>query len=326
MKILAGSLQSAADTFLHAGYISAYPRPYYPHAYGYDSPKIELDLMEALRLKGEVLASGALPDGVAVTAQAAVHGGWSAPQLLAAGLGLVGLGLAFKLRREWRHALLPMLASVALLIISPACGEKEEPLPTVPPWQGKQAQIYENPELATKALLHGVVADALSNIGRDVTSLANIQNEVGLPLAAPGKGMEYALTHYGLDGWGKEMQLTKVSGKYQVASAGKDGKFGTTDDLKVQVGRCNDSNWDQHRYGHFIRDDGGETVLLIHRWRGEHFKYNDQNRAKRLTGGVLFDAIGAAKLSDKGKTLSQNALKTAAAKGKHKPLVLQVFN
>ena len=325
MKILAGSLQTAADTFLHAGYISAYPRPYYPHNYGYQTPKLELDMMEALRLKGEVLASGALPDGVVATAQA-VAGGFSGPQLLVAGLGLVGLGLAFKLRRDWRRALLPMLASVALLLISPSCGETEEPLPTVPPWQGKQVQAYENPELATKALLHGVVADALSSMGREVTSLANIQNEVGLPLASPGAGMKYALIHYGQDGWGKEMRLTRNGARYQVTSAGKDGKFDTSDDLKAQVSGCSDSNWDQYRYGHFIRDDGGEAVLLIHRWTGEHFKYNDQNRATRLTGSVLFDAIDESKLSDKGKTLTKNALAAAAAKAKHKPLLLHVFN
>ena len=332
MKILAGSLERAADTFLHAGYISAYPRPYYPHSYGSSPTKIEMDMLDALRLKGEVLASSAqLPDGI-VAAATTSGGGWSMPQLMLMGLGLAGLGVA--LAMSWRagtgkqrwSALVPGLAGLLLLVLGPSCGENLEPLPTVPPWQGQKVQIYENPELATKALLHGVIADALMNIGRDdVTSLANLQNEVGLPLAAPGKGVAYALTHYGQDGWGKEMRLTRQGGQYLVTSAGKDGVFGGADDLKLHIGGCDDSSWDEKRYGHFIRKDGAEVVLLIHRWTGDHFKYNDQARARRLTGGDLFDAIAQSKISADGKTMAQKALASAAAKGKHQPLVLQVF-
>ena len=329
MKILAGSLERAADTFLHAGYISAYPRPYAAYNYGYTQPKLEIELVEALRLKGEVLASGAqLPESLAAAATAS-GGAWGWPQLLIAALGMAGLGLALVMARKtgkWRwSALAPGLAGFLLILFSPSCGENLEPLPTVPPWQDQKVQAYENPELATKALLHGLIADALVNIGRDVSSLANLQNEVALPMASPGEGAKYALTHYGQDGWGKEMRLTRQGGQYLVTSAGKDGTFGSADDLKLQIGGCDDGSWDQRRYGHFVRKDGAELVLLIHRWTGDHFKYNDQARASRLTGGAYFDALVQSKLTKEGKTLAQNALATAAAKAKHEPIILQVF-
>ncbi len=60
MKILASSIQQVADTFLHAGYISAYPRTLYAYNYGNTTPKLELDVAESLRLQGETLATAAV--------------------------------------------------------------------------------------------------------------------------------------------------------------------------------------------------------------------------------------------------------------------------
>ncbi len=326
MRIMAGSLERVADTFLHAGYISGYPRPFNSYYYGNSQPKLELDMVDALRLKGEVLAGAAqLPERI--TAAVASSGSGDLLRLaltMTAGLVLLCFAWAF-FRRAGRWRLLAPGIAAALLFFTPHCGDNEAPLPEVPPWQGKQLQQYENPQLATKALLHGLIADALVNIGRPVSSLANIQNEVGVPRGKPSSGLKYAIAHYGVDGWGKELRFGTQGGQYLVSSAGADGIFGNTDDLKLQIGGCSDSTWDSRRYGHFLHRESGEILLLIHRWTGDHFKYNDQARASRLTGGDLFDVLPQKSLHGKQLSLAKASYDKAAAKAKHTPLLLHVF-
>jgi len=66
MQILASSIDvpagvaKVADTFLHAGYISAYPRTLWVDTYGNQAPEIQLDMVEALRLKAEVVAGATI--------------------------------------------------------------------------------------------------------------------------------------------------------------------------------------------------------------------------------------------------------------------------
>ena len=95
MKIIASSVLEKADSFLHAGYISAYARPldsmrtpYSPYSAYWTSsgdagagrapgpPQLTLDVAEALRLEGETLtheAAVAPPPRSAGTIGVAIH-------------------------------------------------------------------------------------------------------------------------------------------------------------------------------------------------------------------------------------------------------------
>ena len=329
MKILASSIQQAAETFLHAGYISAYPRTLYPHDYGNTSPRMELDVAEALRLQGETLAAVTTHD-TTVAAAVAAPGSW--PTMLACVAALAGaVGLLYWLRTRWRGAALGRAVShgavavMALAVVGGVhCGP--EPLPTDQPWKDVALEVYADPAAATKVLLHGVIADGIENVGQPIDMLENIQNEVGLPVAKLTKGQAYALKTYGMDGWGKAFRLAEAGGKYTVTSAGADGAFDTSDDLSVSVVQSDDSTWDSDRKTYFVRKgDNGKAVVLFHRWTGEHFVYKHQDESRALTGGDLFDLWTLADLQSKQKTLAEGTYTKAASGKSHEPLVLQVF-
>jgi len=124
-----------------------------------------------------------------MTAVAAVASGPQWVPLVVGSLGLTAAAALYYLvsdhlglRRRGRTA--GVVAVVAGLLIGACDGDAEpgsEPLPTEAPWEGVPLREYENPELATQVLLHGIIADALINVGRPVESLPNVQNEVGLP-------------------------------------------------------------------------------------------------------------------------------------------------
>lgn len=50
MKILAGNITELVDTFLHSGYVSAYPRHFSVSWLKDKEPVVTLDMVEALRL------------------------------------------------------------------------------------------------------------------------------------------------------------------------------------------------------------------------------------------------------------------------------------
>jgi hypothetical protein len=53
MEVLSASITETTSSFLHAGYISAYPRTVWPDAYPggqQATPELQLDVAEALRL------------------------------------------------------------------------------------------------------------------------------------------------------------------------------------------------------------------------------------------------------------------------------------
>jgi len=175
-------------------------------------------------------------------------------------------------------------------------------------------------------LLHGIIADGIQNVGQPIDMLENIQNEVGLPVSKLTKGQAYALKTYGIDGWGKKFRLSEAGGKYTVESAGADGAFDTSDDLKVSVTQSADDSWDSARKNFFVRkDSGGSVVVLFHRWTGEHFLYKNQGKARTLTGGDLFDLFTSTDLEAKQKKTAEDAYKKAAAGASHEPMVLQVL-
>ena len=332
MKILASSIQQAADTFLHAGYISAYPRTLYNYAYGNTAPKLELDVAESLRLQGETLAAATTGDPTVAAAAVATSGGWPGSMLLgvAALAGTVALlvwmrsrlrGTAFRGLASYGATAAVALAAVGVF----HCGGLD-PLPTETPWKGVPLQKYADPSAATKVLLHGIIADGIENVGQPIEMLENIQNEVGLPVGKLTKGQAYALKTYGIDGWGKAFRLTDAGGKYTVTSAGADGTFDTSDDLSVSVTQSDDQSWDSNRSVFFVRKgSGGAVVVLFHRWSGEHFLYKNQASAKALTSGDLFDLWTPADLEAKQKAAAEDSYKKAATGVSHEPVVLQVL-
>jgi hypothetical protein len=336
MKIIAASIAKvteAADTFLHAGYISAYPRPLNEYSYPDTAPVEQLDVVQALQLKGETLASGStLPDS-------------ASPHLLAGDLTTVALVAAaafgllavlYLLRHHLRHlggALLPtrpawgaatVMAALALVLLV-RCGG-EDPLPTEPPWKGVKLEQYKDPQAATKVLLHGIIAEAIGSMDREISILPNIQNETRLPAAKLTSGQAYALKTYGIDGWGRPFRLDGSDSAYTVTSAGADGSFGTSDDLKVKIDKCDDQSWDMRKRAFFLRQDGaGALVVLFHRWTGTHFEYLNPTKAQQLTGGETFDLFAAKDLPKDKLASARQAYQQVAGSASHTPMVLQVF-
>lgn len=348
MKILASSVASVGDRFLHIGYVSAYARPVRPHNLPYGnssweggdgreiaSPILTLDVRESLRLKDESTAAAITqpvrwqPDGFTVVRYEAIR--YSFP-IVGVAVCLACVALFYRLRKV-RPAFGQLLAALALTALGLASlgmavrGVREFsnfPSPSLPPpsvrapWQDFQPLAYADPEKATLALLHCVVADALRSTG-PVEDLAQLQNEVGLPTAELTPGMRYALKTYGLDGWGRPFRMTSkgipssflwrltfdrgkltqypedpIMGRracYLLASAGADGQFDTPDDITVSVEAPTERRWDSRRYVFFLTKDKDQYVLLFHRWAGRLFKYGNAEQAQRLTGGLIFDAL-----------------------------------
>ncbi len=327
MQLFAASVAEAAESFLHAGYISAYPRTLMHLPSG--EPKLQLDVTEALRLEGETLAAASQASDTTAAAITAA-GPWF--QVLLGAALVCGALLAWLLLRDRVGAAtrrwMPAVASLAVVVAFVAC-EAKISLPTVPPWQGVAVQKYANPQQATVALLNGIVADGIVNVGAEIDSLANIQNEVGLPKKKLTQGETYALKTYGLDGWGKELRLAKTeaakgeeSAKYAVTSAGADGAFDTADDVSLSVQQGTDSNWDSNRWGFFVND--ATPTVLFHRWTGKHFRYTDATAAEAIAGSQKFDVASKEALSSAstGLTTRYQQASTGLA---HKPLLLLVY-
>jgi hypothetical protein len=334
MEILGASTVQAAETFLHPGYISAYPRTLYPEM-GYpiqhSDPTVQLDMAEALRLQNETLASAASTgDGSVWNHAFASLSAWPTVVVAAAAFfGLLALYVVMKDRWRWRwpgrlktgFTLAPLLA-VAMMVGT--CGP--EPLPNQKPWEGVPLQQYANPDQATLAIMHGIIADAIINVGQPIENLANIQNEVGLPIANPTEGMAYALLTYGVDGWGREFELSRSGDQYTVTSAGPDGQFGNGDDLSMTVSQTSNSDWDMQRYAFFTREVSGQRYIYFHRWTGDHFKYIDQDLALSHTDTKLFDVFAHQDLTTDAQTAADTAWDQATSGVTHTPLILQVFH
>lgn len=330
MKIIASSIAQVAETFLHPGYISANPRAVDPYAYNPSEEAYEVG--EALRLTNESLASaGGL--GESATAAATTASSGSLPLLLAGALCLLGVlatayihheKLLSALTRSGWRAFAPVGASALAVFIFATCGQELEPLPETIPWEGMELREYENPELATRVLLHGLIAPAIVNVGQPIRTLANIQNEVALPTSELTEGEEYALQTYGIDGWGRELVLTDLSGSYRVASAGADGEIDTNDDIQIDVSQTSDSEFDYSREAFFLRQNEGELHVFFHRWNGDFFIYNDRPKAEGLTGSDVYDLWTEDELSDSQLELARAAYDQIEQEVDHEPLILQL--
>ena len=350
MKLFNASIVESVDTFLHAGYISAYPRPLEGGAYPSgdslsEAQKIlELDMQSALRL-GEPITDGGVAE-----ASGALIGGIGSGELLFGALALSGLlALYFLLKKPTvlsnlrPHTVVSAAAVSAMLLITPHCGDdgnsppgddgSGDTLPTDSPWEEEQPQSYIQPEQATLAILHGIIRPALVNIGQKIENLANIQDEVALPTKVLTDGQRYALRMYGLDGYGNPFELIptrlknvdgEVYWQYTVTSAGADEEQGTEDDISATFSQNINDNWS---WGadpvYYIVEDGDKAVLLYHRWNHKMFEYSDKAGAKAVTGSDLFDIVPW--LNHEQTSAVQTAYDEMKAESDVAPLMLQVF-
>jgi hypothetical protein len=204
------------------------------------------------------------------------------------------------------------------------------------PWDGVPPRAYADPPTATLALMHGIVASALANAWWPVEALGQLRNEVGLPLGDLTEGERYALQTYGLDGWGRPFRLQsqpldsaqrgmtgyeaaqqRAFGKvvvpvqtatrnfnteslrYVLTSAGPDGAFDTSDDIALKVPGLAEYTWDAYGSAPLLYKHGQRIVWFRHRWPGKTFRYANEEWARRLTGGALFDLMPADDIGNK---------------------------
>ena len=224
MKIFAASATDAADTFLHAGYISAQPSAQileYPTLADTANTGTAMSLDEAFRLAEPSTAEAAM--GVFPGMVESL--GAAAPHLL----GLAALVAGVALIARYARRIPARATAMGAVVLLAACVEA--------PWEDIEPEETENPETYTSALLHSVVKEGLMDhhfTDGDVGSLADLADSVALPVDELSDAMAYVLETYGLDGWGNAMTLEAPDDDhYEVISAGPDGEPGTGDDISA---------------------------------------------------------------------------------------------
>ena len=315
MELLAGSLNVEVDDFLHSGYVSAYPRSFASMGdYKLEQGTAEvIDVKAALALKTPADKADQVADASTTAASS------QAPPLMPAMVTISELHTGFTLaivfffftflvslyyrrirkvqRPGWRPWLLTGLPMVLLVVFYYGVFPlgQELCLNNLPaPWKGVPVRQYEDPETATQAILHGLVAHAMPGCPVKARSLAAIQGEVAFPVPADQytPGMEYAVKTYGRDGWGREFSFEALrDGQYHIASAGADGTHGTEDDVVFVTHVRRGADWEQLVNGVYVRRVEGEYAYFIHRVEHGHFRWANGAAALNATGTNLFDLL-----------------------------------
>ena len=328
MQLFAASIASAAETFLHPGYGATSPAPLGEMSAGpsFDSLRLQLDLVDAFRLEGEK---------VAASAAAGPSGEWSGllPWIALAGLFAVLALCAASGRHRLALARAPAVALLALLAALGSLAWRAGDPPTGP--TPASAVRYADPELATRGLLHGIIAPAFwsAHPGRIKPSelLDTIKPHVALPTTDPTPGMKHALATYTLDGWGRPFQVHGGwSVGFRVVSAGKDGVFKTKDDRVAIARQPQGEFYNDIPDQYYLRKHEGKVRLLFR--IGKQLEAHDAASARKLTGGALFDAASLGQLDRQAKEQGGTGpgarlrrIFAGVARGKkHEPLVLLV--
>lgn len=347
MKLFGGSLLESADSFLHAGYISAYPRALEGSSYPLGADEgvsavttHQLDVVEALKLgssSGQEAQAGDL-----LSSSISFFSSSNGIHLVLGALTVAGLALLLYLaRRQLAQQLsqrVPLFATMGLLALvmgTANCNKSTGP-PAEAPWEGVEVRAYEDPEQATLAILHGLVAPALANIDHKVETLAELQDEVALPTKEQSEGMAYALQTYGLDGYGREFALELEEKKdadehtywgYKVTSAGADGVLGTEDDMAAEAVQTVNDHWGYNslRNAYFLVKKEEKVNVLFHRWDDKMFEYNDRDAAREITGTSLFDILPRENLNQNQLEAIEGAYDESAQGADHAPILLQTF-
>lgn len=315
MELVAGSLNVEVDEYLHAGYLSASPRTFQDWgAYKLQHAKTNLiDVKAALQLESAESQPPPQP-----SAEVSVRPTALAPASMASDGFLLAtfffffaflIGLYYRRLRKvekpgWRPWLLAVTPLLVVVVVSCAYQVHEDAhqvreehrlnsLP--PPWTDVAVRDYEDPEAATHAILHGLVANSLPGSSVNVRQLATIQQEVAFPVPAEQYtlGMSYAQKTYGRDGWGREFKFEPLTeGRFRIASAGADGSHGTPDDIVLVTPKKDADNWEQLVNGVYVRRTPGDTyTCFIHRITHSKFLWMDSGAARDLTGTKLFDTF-----------------------------------
>ncbi len=346
MKIIAASSVTDNNVFLHAGYMSAYPRScesflypggHYPYLDVNDV--VNVDVAEALRLKGEVLASTSqsIEAGSIVNAFLAL-GHW--PMLLfgtTVFFAMLWLFYPFQQYLQNQASKFSKQASafVLLLLISlfaVTCGGGYAQAP----WEAEdfERKEYEDPEAATKIIIHALAVPAVVNGDLRDFNLASVQDWVGLPVTNLTEGMSYAIKTYGLDGWGNELVVEEYTAsihnadyqRFRVISAGIDGKFGSDDDIvAAYLQQSTNEDFDKDRAPYYIRKDQDDFVVLFPSYDGDHFQFRNGVLATELTGDTLFDCFIDDNLEEGQIEYLKSVYNEVAAEKEYEPLVAQIF-
>ena len=305
MKIFARAATDLADTFLHAGYLSASggSRHLYdavPDALPATTeltrmptrePTFVVDLAEAFQTAVEPAAGAA--------SSAAGPGFTVAAAALVAALVPCSLALVRAMERRWpvRTARLRSSALVGLAVAAGIAWIGAVGLAAAPgPVHADEpaGPTYANPDLATRAILYGFVHDTLAAAKHRPFALNNIDDDIGLPVEEPTAAEARALAEYESDGWGRAFAFTRDEDLYTVTSAGADAEPGTQDDIAIQVRRPS-RGADYHPLAFFaqrVRSQGRDFTLVYYRtFSGNGFPRWLPQRSEVLTGGGLFDEL-----------------------------------
>lgn len=306
MKLLAGSIEVESNTYLHAGYLSAYPRSFgeggFLRFWHHETTTV-INIPEAVALREPADESQPAATISAARVNQALTPATMVSELFALTVAFLFfawlIGVYYQRVRKTAHpAWRPwVLAGVSVFVFAffpywalPAMRvQRLNALP--PPWEDVPVQPYQNPELATQAIMQALIVNALAGSPQGIASLAAIQEEVAFPVPAEDytPGMEYARRTYGRDGWGRDFAFELLGeGKYRVSSAGHDGALGTPDDIVVDAG-VNERGWEYALSGIFARWHDQELVCFIHQVDDPLFRKARSAESGELTSTSVFD-------------------------------------
>ncbi len=350
MKIISSSINKAADTFLHAGYVSSGAKPIDTDQYWPNDPTLQLDIVKALELKEEIpVSGGTISKKTSAPIQANAGFGYTDVFLVTLLLCLCSAFLFTALHQYVPQikripAVCFLLCCILCIPFQMSCDiqfpDNETDNSTIGSDNGTEilTKQFTDPELATKAILYGMIADGIANYRsyENITSLEDISSEIALPTTEPTPGMAYALENYCSDGWGNRFDVLKEGDAWIVTSAGGDGDFDTSDDISISVVPLDENDdffWhngveDMKRWAFFIRNVEDEFVTIFHRMNIYDYIYKNKTEAENITGNYLFDLFTLDDFDDNENWKSINvkaAYEDFKESSDHEPIILQIF-
>ncbi len=239
MKIFAHSATTLADTFLHAGYVSATPSGVamqYPMIHDPQHTGHAVSLADAFSLTTTTVPM----DEAAATGLMDVlsNPGPTVPAVLA--LVVVALAVRWLPRPRWTGAGAAVSAAMVLLLVGGmSCSY---------PRGYMEVTGFTHPSEMTFVMLNAVARDVLVRHHDDdapFESIEDLDEHLSIPVDLLDDGMELALGAFPLDVWGNEIVLelqwldnamgVPTEPQYLLTSAGPDGVVETDDDITAHV-------------------------------------------------------------------------------------------
>ncbi len=258
MRVFSSSVAQAADTFLHAGYVSATPTGVLadhpslkdPDNLGYVTTMSEAFATEVTAVPLE--AAAATAPGTLETFSGAL--GAAMPSMMLAAGAIACVIMLVRLFQARPALPVPATASLLVLLIlgggfGGACIDEQEPGPggqntsQTPDRKVQFITTYADPELATTVLLHVILREAVTyhvSLLGPAYWLTSVQEQLALPMDTPDEGLTMALADFTADAWGDELTFLnddagELEGAYWIGSAGEDGLSDTEDDIDLFI-------------------------------------------------------------------------------------------